>query len=155
MTRRCVCSCGKSAECSFSDAPETFANHSVSTGSVSLSELSFCCLDWLDPLSVQQSRKCFLPCRTLLFSLFPGSLYSSCVLFVIFPFLLYRRHTVLCKPDSLVGSQDISFSVWSGPFSLHFAHVNRSLQASLWCPCFLKFEAFQGPRIHCSTLSWQ
>ena len=38
----------------FSGAPETLANHSVPTESVSLPEHYICCLDWLDPLFVQR-----------------------------------------------------------------------------------------------------
>ena len=90
-----------------SGAPETLANHSVPTWSVSLPKLYICCLDWLDPPSVQQRHKCFHLWRTLLFSLLSEKLYSSWALFLIFIFIFYRCHKNLSRPDGLVCSLDI------------------------------------------------
>ena len=97
--------------------------------------------------SMQQRRKYFLPYRTLLFSLHPGSLYSHVFLLVIFPFLFYRCHTILSKPNGLVSSFDISFhlSTFSpcglGPFwhTLHMSIILGNPSSVIFI--FLTFEA--------------
>ena len=94
-------------KCLFLGDSETVSNHLVSIGSVSLSELYILYLDWVDPPSVQRRLQCFLPCRTLRFSLLPGRPYFSCALLWLFLFLFYRRHKILSKPGWLVSSLDI------------------------------------------------
>ena len=67
----------------FSGASETWANHSLLIGSISLRVFYICCLNWSYPPAGQQKCSCFLPCRSLLFSMLPGRTSSSCFTSII------------------------------------------------------------------------
>ena len=85
----------------FSSASKTLVNHSLSNGLISPRVFCICYFHWFYPPSEQQTRSCFLPCRSLQFSLVPERTHSSCVS-QVFPFL-FRKKT-LRMVDDLVGS---------------------------------------------------
>ena len=87
----------------FLGAPNTLANHSLPTGSIS-PQVFYICINWLYPPSVQQRRSCLLPCRSLQFSLLPGRKHSSCVSCQVFPFLFCKHCKTLGKLDDFVGN---------------------------------------------------
>ena len=60
----------------FSVSPETLANHWLPN---SPRVFYICCLDLLYSPSVQQRRSCFLPCRSLQFSLFSERMDFFCI----------------------------------------------------------------------------
>ena len=125
----------------FSNAPKSLANHSVPTWSVSLPEPCICCFNWLDPHSVQQGRKSFHPCRTLLFSLLPKKSPSLCVSLQIFLFHFDICHTISSELDGFIGNLDISFCLSTllpcgvDPFR-RILLMSHPRQAFLLCPYF-------------------
>ena len=116
---------------------------------ISLWELYICSLDWLYLLSVQQRRKYFLPCRTLLFSLLPGRKNSSCVFTLSISFSFYRGHKILSEPDGLVSTLDIWFLLSNllpcglGPFHSTW-HMSIALCKVF--PLVSIFLAFETPQ---------
>ena len=93
---------------------------------------------------LQQRRSCFLPSWSLLFSLFPGRIHSSCVSPQVFLFLFCKHCKILPKPDNLVGSLHIPSGNFSpcgpGPFhhSWHMSFVLFRL------PCGVHIFSFRS-----------
>ena len=137
----------------FSGAPETLANHSLPTGSISPRMFYICCLDWLYLPSVQQRRNCFL--TTIFLASRKGTFLLCFTSSISFSFCKHRkilRAEWSCRQFAYLICFKQSSSK-SGSFPLHMAYVCRPLQASLWCPYFWHLKHLRCTRTYCSTLS--
>ena len=104
----------------FSGAPETLANLSLPTGSISPRVFYICCRHWFYLPSVWQRRSYFLPYSSLQFSLLPGITHSFCFTSHFFFFFVNNA-------SSCVSQVILSAVCTSNFFQAIFLHVVRVL----------------------------
>ena len=129
----------------FSGAPETLANYSHPTRSISPQAFYICCFDWLYLPFVQQRHSCFLLCRSLQFSLLPRRTHSSCISPQVFPFLFVNiaRSCVSRMILSAVCSLNFHQAIFLQVVQVLFTAFGTCLLSSTGFPVAFIFLAFE------------
>ena len=149
----CICACWNSAECNFFRCSWNFGQ-SFDSNWISISTKVLYLLTWLIESTLRASvfsmedLTIFLSSRKVILLL-----YFTCN--IAFSFFIDVTWSWVCQSCWLFGNFFVfqhSSSVWSGPFLLHFAHLSRPWQVSLWCPYFWHLKHLKSAKIYCSTL---